>query len=992
MPADHRWTRARSRRGYLFFARCLFSRGSEIPFNFNPFACLAGTKTNLRCIMIRTSLTAMSFRACFGLIAFTALLVSPSPAATPSPANVAGFKFVKTVGQISEYTLETNGLQVLLMPEHSAPVLTFMVTYRVGSRNEVTGTTGATHLLEHLMFKGTNKFQRAKGNGIDQLLERAGAVYNATTYLDRTNYYANIGNDRLALVVEVEADRMRNLLLKESDRQPEMTVVRNEFERGENNPFQALIKEIFQGAYVAHPYHHSTIGWRSDIEKVSIEKLHEFYDTFYWPDNATISVIGDFQPADALNLIKQFYGAIPRAPKPIPPMYTEEPAQSSARRVGVKRAGQLGVVAIGHKTPAATHADYPALTVLSAILTDGKNSRLYRTLTDKNLTTAVQSFVGFFHDPSLHITFAALAPSAKHDEVEKIALEEIERLKKDGVTDLEVSTAINKILADAAFQRDGSFNIAGNLNECIAVGDWTTYYSIEEKTKKVTPADVKRVANTYFLEDQSTTGWFIPVEESDDAAPHAVAPQKPSRSAPHPSDGPYYYRDPALATAATPSSAAEAAAGASAMPAGGFAANVKRERIAGIDVLLYKTGVQDVVTLRASLPAGDALSPDQNLAIATLTGSLLDKGTLKQDKFAISQKLESVGATLHFSVENYTLSISGQCLKKDVPLVVSLLAEQLREPAFAAEEFEKVKKQIAGSLRRSLESPDFRAQEAFNRAVYPAGHPNRDASVSEMLSATESATLQQVKAFHASHYGPKNFIIVAVGDLDAAALKENIAVAFKDWSGGADIPKAPAARNLDAPREQTVFMAEKPSVTVVFGQPTGLKYTDPDYQALRLGTAVLGSGFTGRLMANVRDKEGLTYGIGSNLANDTYNAGDWKITATFAPALLDKGLESTRRQLTEWYNQGITAEELELRKTNLIGSFKVNLATTTGLANQLLVTAARGYDPSFLDRYPDMINSLTREQVNAAIKKYLDPKSMVLIQAGTVPGATPSGK
>lgn len=905
-------------------------------------------------------------------------------ATTPPPPE--GFSFVRTVGDITEYTLDANGLQVLVMPEHSAPVLTFMVTYRVGSRNEVTGTTGATHLLEHLMFKGTEKFQRSKGTGIDQLLERFGAVYNATTYLDRTNYYSNIASDQLALVVEIEADRMRNLLLREEDRRPEMTVVRNEFERGENSPFQALIKEIFHSAYIAHPYHHSTIGWRSDIEKVSVEQLRAFYDTFYWPDNATVSVIGDFQVPEALAIVQRFYGKIPRAPKPIPQVYTEEPQQSAARRVGVKRAGQLGVVAIAHKTPQATHADYPALTVLSAILNDGKNSRMYRALTDKNLTTSVQGFLPFTRDPALHITFLALAPAIKHEDVEKIALAEIEKLKKDGVTDVEVSTAINKIVADAAFQRDGSFNIAGNLNECIAVGDWTTYYSVEERTKHVTAADVKRVANTYFTEDQSTTGWFIPVEEPDTSGPAGAAAPKPTERSSHKlGDGPYFYRDPAVFPAALPS---EVRSGVGTTSTASFAKNVKRERVAGIDLWLYKTGVKDVVTIRGSLPAGDALAPAANRAIATLTGMLLDKGTLKHDRFAISQRLESVGATLEFEVDNYTLRINAQCLAKDVPLLVSLIAEQLREPAFAAEEFAKEKKQLAGSLRRSLESTDYRAEETFSRNVYPAGHPNRISSVTEMLAAVETATLDQVKAFHTAHYGPQHFTLVAVGDIDPAALKTTVSSSFTGWSGGGNVPTAPKI-TTDAAREEVVYMGEKPSVTVVIGQATGLRYSDPDYQALRIGTAVLGSGLTGRLMAHVRDTEGLTYGISSNLSNDTYNGGDWRISATFAPELLQKGLESTRRELQLWYEKGISAEELEHRKSDMIGTFKVNLATTTGVANQLLITAERGYDPGFLDAFPDLINQLTTEQVNTAIKKYLDPKKMVLIEAGTVPGATP---
>ncbi|MDB6094558.1 MAG: peptidase domain protein [Verrucomicrobia bacterium] len=428
-----------------------------------------------------------------------------------TPAPVEGFTFVKTVGAISEYKLDANGLQVLLLPDHSAPVVTFMVTYRVGSRNEVTGTTGATHLLEHLMFKGSTNFNTDKGNKLDQVLDPIGATNNASTSVDRTNYHETFGSEHLPLIVQIEADRMRGLLLRETDRQPEMTVVRNEFERGENSPFLALFKEIFHSAYVAHPYHHSTIGWRSDIEKVSIAKLREFYDTFYWPDNATVTVVGDFAPAQALALVNKYYGAISRAPKPIPQLYTEEPEQTGPRRVVVKRAGRLGVVAIGHKIPAATHPDAPAISVLSLILTDGKNSRLYKAITDQSLSTGASGFAFSTHDPSLHFTFVPLAPGATHEQVEKLALEQIEKLKQDGVTEAEVQAAIAKFLADSAFQRDGTYAIADNINTAIGVGDWTTYYTFDDAVKKVTPADVQRVAQKYFNVDQSTTGWFIPI-------------------------------------------------------------------------------------------------------------------------------------------------------------------------------------------------------------------------------------------------------------------------------------------------------------------------------------------------------------------------------------------------------------------------------------------------------------------------------------------------
>jgi zinc protease len=331
--------------------------------------------------------------------------------------------------------------------------------------------------------------------------------------------------------------------------------------------------------------------------------------------------------------------------------------------------------------------------------------------------------------------------------------------------------------------------------------------------------------------------------------------------------------------------------------------------------------------------------------------------------------------------------VSAKCLKKDVPLVISLIAEQLRTPALSAEEFAKAKKQYAGSLKRSLENTDFRAADAFTRAVYPIGHPNRQTPADDMLAAIESAKLEDVVAFHKKYYGPDHLTLVVVGDLDIPQIQKELTSAFAGWTGGAALIRPAKASQTDAAKDQNVFMADKTSVSVVLGQASGLKYNDPDYQALRVGTAILGSGFTGRLMANVRDKEGLTYGIGSSLARDTFSDGDWKITATFAPALLEKGLASTQRQLKSWYEAGATDTEVERRKSNLVGSFKVGLATTDGLAGAMLSAVHRGYDLTWLDEYPGKINALTPADVNAAIKKHLKPENMILIKAGTVPGA-----
>jgi len=452
---------------------------------------------------------------CAGAAALTVLClvarVDAAPAAPAVPATVAGFSYVKSLSGIGEYRLDSNGLTVLLVPDHSAPVVTFQVTYQVGSRNEVTGTTGATHILEHMMFKGSEGFNDPKGNSVKQYLERVGGQFNASTSFDRTNYFATVGREGLEGYIAIEADRMRHLWLREADRQSEMTVVRNEYERGKNDPDNVLMEEVTSAAYVALPYHHPIIGWKSDIEHVPIGKLRDFYDTFYWPNNATVTVVGDIEPAATLGLIKKYYGVYPHSPAAIPAIYTEEPAQSGERRVVVRRPGELGTVIIAHKVPNGRDADQPALDMMDAILSSGKNARLYRALVDQGMALNAGAGTDLHRDLSLHTVYAVLAPGATHDQVEKALIAEINKIATDGVTAAEVARVKQQYIAADAYKRDGTAAIAGEINEWIAVGDWTLYVTFPQKVQQVTPADVQRVAKQYFKQDQSTTGWFIPV-------------------------------------------------------------------------------------------------------------------------------------------------------------------------------------------------------------------------------------------------------------------------------------------------------------------------------------------------------------------------------------------------------------------------------------------------------------------------------------------------
>lgn len=425
-----------------------------------------------------------------------------------APSTVTGISFVRELGGIQEYTLTRNGLRILLVPDDSVPVAGCMVTYHVGSRNEATGYTGATHLLEHLMFKGSERFNPELGTALDELLESKGALVNATTWFDRTNYYEVVPKDVLPLAIAIEADRMRTARITEKDRAGEMPIVRNEFERGENLPAEALDKEIWSSAFIAHPYHHSTIGWRSDIERVSTERLQQFYDDFYWPDNATLVIVGSFDQENTLRTVYKEFGRHTKAPRPYPQMYTEEPAQQGERRVMVKRAGQ-DMIGIAHKIPNAIHADMPALIMASTILSGDKTSRLYRAFMDTALATEVSTYCFELRDPGLFLTYVTLAPKTTHKKAEQLVKDEYARMAAKGVTAAELAHAKRAARTYMASRRDGAYTFLSALNEDLATGDWTRFVTLPDALQRVTAADVKRVAKEYFVEDRSVVGHFI---------------------------------------------------------------------------------------------------------------------------------------------------------------------------------------------------------------------------------------------------------------------------------------------------------------------------------------------------------------------------------------------------------------------------------------------------------------------------------------------------
>jgi zinc protease len=429
-----------------------------------------------------------------------------------APVVPEAFDFVREKAGIREWRLRSNGLKVLLLRNTVAPVATFAVVYHVGSRNEAVGHTGATHLLEHLMFKGTAEYDREKGTAVAAVLEALGARFNATTWFDRTNYYETVPSDRIEVAMRIEASRMRGALLRDSDRVPEMTVVRNEYERGENSPFQVLYKETFATAFREHPYHHPTIGWRADIEGVSTERLREFYDVFYHPNNATAMLIGDFEELESLATLERHFGAIPRSVRPIPAVYTVEPPQEGERRFIVRRTGQVAWVALSWRTVAATDPDTPVLAVLGNVLGVGLTARLHLALVEESLALSVTVVPWQLRDPALFSVFAPVRPGVAVEAVESRIRAEIARVAAEGVTEAEVEKARIQIEAEVIFDRDSTDQVAASLSEAIAVANWEWYAEYPDLVRRVTAGDVRRVTEAYFRDDALTAGLYIPKE------------------------------------------------------------------------------------------------------------------------------------------------------------------------------------------------------------------------------------------------------------------------------------------------------------------------------------------------------------------------------------------------------------------------------------------------------------------------------------------------
>ena len=943
----------------------------------------------------------------------------------------AGVTFVTEAEGIREYRL-ANGMKVLLVENRVAPVATVLVVYKVGSRNEAVGYTGSTHLLEHMMFKGTPTFNKEQNTQIAATLQKLGADFNATTWYDRTNYFETVPSDQIELAIKLEADRMRNSLIADSDRQSEMTVVRNELERGQNEPAEVLDEAVYATAFREHPYHHPTIGWRSDVEGVPTLRLKAFYDTFYYPNNATAIIVGDFERENALSLINKYFGAYAASENPIPEVYTEEPPQQGERRLVIRRAGELAIVQMAFHTPgvlgqmtvlssielAGRAANPPAqndiypLVVLSAALSNGVTSRLYQALVEKQLAISVTSNADQHRDPGLFSISATVRPGIEPRQVEGVILAELRRVAEQGLADAEVDKAKQQIIAQEAFKRDGTFNIAEQMSEAEAVADWRFFKDYSSNISKVTASDIQRVARSYFAEDNRTVGYFIP-KQTDGVAENGGAENGNA----HSSDalaltarGVKFYRDPRMSEETGGSTTPQAKEQQPVPPRGDKSSDAARantpasvrssnfaERIARIELangatlLVLENHATPTFSLRGSFRAGSYFEPRDKPGLARITAEMLERGTERRNKLQIASDLESVGAEMDFSADPFAVNIAARALSKDLPLVMHTLAEELREPLFAADELEKLKQQTIAAIREQQANTRFRAYERFTESVFDPANPFYQHPGDKLIESISSITVEDVRRYYTERYGGRSLILAVAGDVQASDVQEQFKDAFASFEGPQSIDINVAdPQPQEAARREVVLLKDKANVDILLGSAAPLRRESKDYYAALIANSALGeSTLSSRLGLQVRDKEGLTYGINSRFRAPSLAAGPWYIGVSVNPQNVEKAINSALDVIRDYVKNGIHTDELADEKSSAIGSFKVSLATNAGIANALWNAEFYHLGADYIDRYPQLVQAVRLEEVNAAIRKYFKPDQLTVVIAGDYEKAAP---
>ncbi|HEV2109700.1 MAG TPA: pitrilysin family protein [Thermomicrobiales bacterium] len=875
-----------------------------------------------------------------------------------------------TASPVLAQTLD-NGLHVLLRESHDAPIASFWVWYRVGSRNEVPGLTGISHWVEHMQFKGTPSLEKG---AIFREVSRQGGTLNALTSHDWTAYFETLPVDRLDLSLRIESDRMVSSLFDPEETESERTVILSERQGAENAPTYLLTEELLGAAFRAHPYGHMVIGHEADLGSISRDDLYTHYRRYYLPNNAIIAAAGDFDAKEMLDRIEEGFGSIPAGDAP-PPVRASEPRQLAERRVILRRPAPAAYLRMGFHAPAANHPDAVPMLVADAVLSGGKgmglggggpmgrSARLYRALVATGLARSANSDFDLTLDPSLLTIGATALPGVDPERIEVAVDEQVRRLWDEPVSQEELARTMKQVRAQYVYSLAGVTNQAFWLGQMEIVDSHERVEGLLAEIERVTPEDIQRVATTYLKPEQRTVGWLLPDGPAAGGAPGVV--------------------DSAAVPMAPRLWSIHGAAASSGDGSSGKSAPFSRSELPGGIILLSQSRRDDpAVYTRFRIEAGTVAEPEGRDGLATFTARMLQRGQEGRTFEQLNELTDSLGATLSVESGRRFVDISLRCLREDLRALIGVIAHIVRRPTFPAEEIEKVRQQMITGIREADDNTRAMADLALRRLIFPATHPNARRVLGE-AKTVESITRDELISFHAKSYGANALTIAMAGGFgDATEVATLIAAQFADWRSDVVVPPVskpvpPPATTVRATRE----MPSKSQVDIAMGFPT-LSRSHPDYYALETANLILGQlGLMGRLGASVRDRQGLAYYAYSSLDSGREQS-LWNARAGVSPKDVERAIDGVRTELKRILQEPVSEGELHDARSYSTGVLPLALERSDGVVATLLAIEHFDLGLDYLERYPAIINALTREQLLAAAQTHLNPERLAIAAAG----------
>ncbi|HZF29508.1 MAG TPA: pitrilysin family protein [Gammaproteobacteria bacterium] len=883
----------------------------------------------------------------------------------------AGVQRVTTVEGITEYRL-ANGLRVLSFRDASKSTITVNVTYLVGSASESYGETGMAHLLEHMLFKGTTKHPEP----LMKDLQDHGAQFNGSTDWDRTNYFETFeGTDaNLEWALGLEADRMVNSKIAKVDLDSEMTVVRNEFERGENDPIGVLYQRVLSTAFLWHAYGKSAIGSRSDIENVPIERLQGFYRRFYQPDNAVLVIAGRFDEAKTLALVAKDFGAIPKPTRVLEQRYTVEPVQDGEREVIVRRVGDVPVLIAAYHAPAGAHPDFVPLQLAAGVLADEPAGRIYKALVEKGLASDVGLSTLQNKDPAVVLFLARARAGQSLDAARDALFATIDDLKAHPITKEELDRAKNNALSSFERTMNNSQAVALQLSEWAAIGDWRLMFLDRDRARAATAEDAQRTALQYLKTSNRTVGLFLP-GEPDRAeippGPNVAALLEGYKGDAARSEGEEFDATPANIDKRTTRVT---------LPGGTKL------------VMLPKETRGDAVNVAVRLNFGD----DRSLAgmgrIGPMTSQMLMRGTKGRTRQQIEDELAKLQSQLNVGGGASQVSANIVSTRANLAAVLDIAIDVLRNPVFPETELDTLRASSLASLEAAQSEPQAIVSRAYGRQwnPYPPNDVRYTPTIEEERAFLTGVKVKSLSDFHAGFYGASNAEVVIVGDFDAAAVQKLLASKLDGWKSPKTYTEitTPYPTPAIAPKSQAFETPDKENAFFVAGMPIKLKDMDADYPALVLGNYIFGGGASSRLFGRIRGREGLSYSVGSQLsAPAASDGGRFVVQAIAAPQNADKVEASFRDELATVLRDGFSDQEIATAKDSFLQSRQVGRSQDGSLTGALLNHTHNGRTMAWDADFEAKIRTLTAADIRAAMQRYLDAGKMAFMKGGDFKGA-----